>query len=408
MRKKGMPARMRGTLGWLGIAGSMLAGGAHATDYIPVAVVPSPDVYAYIQQNPFVGAFFGQQVTGQYKSLTVFGDSYADWGNALRAGSVVPPTGRYSNGLSMGDALQFHYGLPTSSVSNYAVGGAKSDTTNIASFFNPASQPVLPGTQAEIQTFIANGGHFGKADLVDITTAGGNDSVPILFGGFTPAAITGLAQQVTSNVVNDVQSLVNVGARNITILSPGDISYLPIGAGNTAIHSYDLQVFQIEQAALAPLAHSGVRIFFFDLGTLAQRVAANPTLYGFTAATVATPCIAVPSCVAGTPAVQNTYLTYDGLHLSTAGFAIVGKYQTNQIDAPATIGAQGELGQMATEAFSGSLFGRLDAYREQNAFGGYKDGGPAGPTRSISKATLRRASGPISSSPSGTITTCRA
>ena len=83
---------------------------------------------------------------------------------------------------------------------------------------------------------------------------------------------------------------------------------------------------------------------------------------------------------------QNTYLTYDGLHLSSAGFALVGKYQTNQIDAPATIGAQGELAQMATEAFSGSLFGRLDAFREQNTYGGYKDGGlkDGGPGRPFS------------------------
>ena len=274
-----MPAHLRGIVLGLAVAGSVLEGSAVAGDYIAEPIVPTPDVYAYLQQNPGVAGFFGQQVTGQYKSLTVFGDSYADWGNAAKAnGAPVSTTNRYSNGLSMADALQLHYSLPTSSVSNYAVGGAKSDTTNITQFFAPGSQPVLPGTEAEIQTFIANGGHFGKADLVDITTSGGNDSVPILFGGFTPAAITGLAQQVTSNVVNDVQAIVNVGARNITILSPGDISYLPIGAGNAAIHSYDVQVFQLEQAALAPLAHSGVRIFFFDLGTLAQRVAANPSL----------------------------------------------------------------------------------------------------------------------------------
>jgi outer membrane lipase/esterase len=369
MREWG-PAYARGVVVGCLLAAS--AASAGATDYVAEAIVPTPDVYGYIQQNPFVANYMGSRVTGQFQSLTVFGDSYADWGNAQKSGSAVSSTGRYSGGLSMADWLQYQYGLPTSAVANYAVGGAKSDATNIAQFFAPGSQPVLPGTMAEIQTFLSNGGHFGKADLVDITTAGGNDSVPILFNpAMTTGEIDALVQTVTGNVVTDVKMLVGAGAQTIAILSPGDLKYLPAGGSNpSGIDYYGVQILQKEQAALAPLAASGTRIFLFDLGTLEARVAANPALYGFS--TVAIPCIAVATCP-GSPQEQNQYFTFDGLHLSTAGFALVAKYQANQINAPSTIGAQAELAQTASAAFSNALFGRLDAMRGQDPSGGMKD-----------------------------------
>src|SRR5262249_9130245 len=110
-----------------------------------------------------------------------------------------------------------------------------------------------------------------------------------------------------------------------------------------------------------------------DLGTLEQRVAANPGLYGFLP--ISQYCTANPSCLSGTPAIQNQYFTYDGTHLTTAGFALVSRYQTNQIDAPATIGAQVDIAQTVSGAFANSLFGRLDAFRDPAAYGSYKDGG---------------------------------
>ncbi|WP_054161637.1 SGNH/GDSL hydrolase family protein [Rhodopseudomonas sp. AAP120] len=179
------------------------ASSAAAQVYTPIAVVPNPDVYAYFQQNAGVQSLFGPQVTGQFTSLTVFGDSYADWGNAKRAqGGVGTSTGRFSAGLSMGDAFQYHYGLATSSVANYAVGGAQSGETNVAG-------PTLPGTGSEIRTFLANGGRFGARDLVNITTAGGNDGVPILFNPFiTQAQMNAAAAQTNANIVGGVQQLV--------------------------------------------------------------------------------------------------------------------------------------------------------------------------------------------------------
>src|SRR5689334_9257779 len=87
------PARKSAGRCWLwsaAIAVAMIGCGSplSAQTYTPIAVVPSPDVYAYMQQNPSVQGLFGSQTRGQFTSLTVFGDSYADWGNAVRAGQT--------------------------------------------------------------------------------------------------------------------------------------------------------------------------------------------------------------------------------------------------------------------------------------------------------------------------------
>ena len=357
-------ARSRCAVAGVVAAVGMVCGAADASaqTYTPIAVVPSPDVYAYMQQNPSVQGLFGAKVTGQFTSLTVFGDSYADWGNAARAQGANPlyPTGRFSSGLSMADALQYHYGLSTSSVANYATGGAMSGDTNATNLFVPT--PVLPGTATEIRAFLSAGGRFGPRDLVDITTAGGNDGLPILFNpAITQAQMNAAAGVTTSNILSDVQQVVGAGARNIAILSVGDLSYLPIASGNANIHYFQSTLTQMEEASLAPLARSGVRIFFFDLAALTQRVLANPALYGFTNVTAA--CTLVPTCLNGSVTTQNQFLSYDGLHFTTAGFALIGRYQTNQIDAPLTVAPQGDVAMSIAAGFTGSVFGHLDGYR---------------------------------------------
>lgn len=356
---------------------------AHAAEYTAEAIVPQPDVWGYIQQNPPVRNLFGQQITGQYKSLTIVGDSYADWGNTLKAAGVTPPptypTARLSNGLSMGDALEYHYDLPTSSVANYAVGGAASGTANA---FNSlfAAGYTLPGTTTEIQTLLATGRRFGMNDLVDLTTAGGNDGLLLVINnpGATTAQIAAAATQTSENIQSDVQQLVGDGARNVAILSPGDLSLLPAYAGNAELHSFYSTAFQMNEAALAPIARSGVRVFFFNLAPLEQRILANPGLYGFTNVTQA--CLSVSSCFNGTVAQQDQYFSWDGEHLTTAGYALVSRYEANQIDAPSTISAQSALGLVGARAFSDSVFARLD---DDRFVDGSQTGGNGGSPLSV-------------------------
>jgi outer membrane autotransporter protein len=94
-------------------------------------------------------------------------------------------------------------------------------------------------------------------------------------------------------------------------------------------------------------------------------IRANPAAYGFTNAG------ACPLTCVGNPTLQNQYLFYvDALHLTSHGFAVLGEYIVNRLEAPLTLAAQGELGMSATQGFIATLFGRLDLFNESSAIVG--------------------------------------
>lgn len=232
-----------------------------------MAAVPSPDVYAVLAQNPGLAAslpFYQQpQVTGRFSNLTVIGDSYADWGNALRYNPVstqVGANGRYGNALNIVDALQYHYALPTGAVHNYAFGGATSASVN-----NNPPALQLPGFAQQVQAVVDSGRRFGASDLITFTTAG-------VAGGNDTALGISIAQS-TANVVGYMNTLVGLGARNFLIngeATPGNPDL------DTAAKASLLP-------ALAPFTAAGVNVAFFDEAALADSILANPTAYGFAA-----------------------------------------------------------------------------------------------------------------------------
>lgn len=350
----------------------MLGGAAYASgpSYTPIAIVPTPDVYATLSQHPELAPIFPKRVTGQYSRMLVIGDSYADFGNSRRAyttsagtiagftradGVFVPFTGvngpqtfvnadngRFGNLLNPVDFLQYHYGMATSQVSNYAVGGAGGGTLNNQGTPGSTDYVLLPGMQQEVDEIVKAGFRFGAADLINVTTAGGNDA----FMG-VPVATNAVS------VFNDIRRLVALGAQNVLVTGPGFADY-------TAA----------QKAALVPFATAGVRLFYFDMNALQAQIRANPAAYGFTNATAACRPSTLSSSGGATCGSSNTdyagqdkYFSWDGVHLTTAGYAWLAAYEANQVDAPATIAAQGELGQVAASTYSDMLFSRLAASR---------------------------------------------
>src|SRR5438045_9718906 len=115
----------------------------------------------------------------QIDRIIVFGDSYADIGNALRLAGVSPAstgvytTGRFSGGTNYVDTLSSLLGVPQY---NFAIGGARTDNGN--------QTLGLPGFTFEVQEFLAGGGTLGfpavnttltRSDLVAVSI-GGNDA----------------------------------------------------------------------------------------------------------------------------------------------------------------------------------------------------------------------------------------
>ncbi|MCL6728756.1 autotransporter domain-containing protein [Sphingomonas hankyongi] len=333
----------------------------------------------------------------QIDRIVAFGDSYADTGIAkatMIGDPLAPdslkailnslyPTGRFSGGTNYIDTLADILNVP---VENYAVGGAlagtfpvpfgsgTSNNTNCGPGVVAGSPAICPlgftyevdqftntGTQNPL--FPAGSGTLDEGDLV-VVSIGGNDaryyqqnysafpSAPFIAGSIAGANAS-------------LDRLVAAGAPTISFLA-GDTGRLPEVAGDpaaAAIRSAYSSTFNTAmQSTLAGYAADGVIVHYLDLNTLGDEIIANPAAYGLTSAG---PCPAaeVVRCVTDASFV-NQYLFYvDGLHLTSAGFAIVARYVAAQVDAPLTLQAPADAGLDTARQFGRTLNSRSDLYR---------------------------------------------
>lgn len=302
--------------------------------------------------------------------IVAFGDSYADDGNLFELLNIprpaVYPNGRFSNGTNFVDTMGQLLAVP---IDNFAIGGAFTGNGNI-------NGPGIPGFVAEYQSFLAGGGpaafprvsgRFGANDLA-VVSIGGNDARAYERSlGTTPSAaqIQGLiagapaqAQLRVGEAMTGIDALVGAGARSITFLS-GDVGRLPevAGAPIAAIGTAYANAFNAGiQSRLAETAANGVIVNYLDLSQMGSVVEANPAAFGLISAG------ACPiACVTTDPSLLDKYLFYvDQLHMTSAGFAIVGRYAVRQLEAPLHFQTQSDLGLQAATSFGTTLEGRLD------------------------------------------------
>jgi phospholipase/lecithinase/hemolysin/uncharacterized protein YhjY with autotransporter beta-barrel domain len=291
-----------------------------------------------------------------FTTIQAFGDSYADTGNLIKiiGPQALYPTGRFSGGTNFVDTTSSLLGIPQN---NFAIGGATSGPTNVVA-------PGIPGFTQEWQGFIASGKTIAPSDLVEFSI-GGNDARAYYRGGGTLAGVPAAATTSFNQTMAGINALVGAGARNI-VFTIGDVSTLPEATGNPAAsigsafsQNYNAQI----QTALAAIARSGVRVELVDIAALGNLIKADPARYGLTSAgTCPVACI-------GNTALQNQFLFYvDALHLTSHGFAILGEYIVNRLNAPLTIAPQGDVGLSSAMGFASTLFGRLDMFRETTGF----------------------------------------
>ncbi|MFL6787443.1 MAG: autotransporter domain-containing protein [Sphingomicrobium sp.] len=296
-------------------------------------------------------------------NIVAFGDSYADDGNLFQILGIVPPapysTGRFSGGTNYIDTLGQ---LTNSSIENFAIGGALTNNTN-------TNGVGLPGFITEWNAFLAGGGgpfptvsgSFDENDLLAISV-GGNDARFYQQTGGTlagaPAAATGSAAFATAGL----NALVAAGAQNISFLA-GDTSLLPEvqylanPAQAAAIRSAFSTTFNdAMKTTLAGYAADGVIVHYLDGTLLFTQLASNPGDYGLTG--LACPPLPNTGCIADP---SQKYLFYfDQLHLTSAGFAIVGQYIAAQLEAPLTLQASSDLGMDVARQFGRTLTSRMD------------------------------------------------
>ena len=120
------------------------------------------------------------------------------------------------------------------------------------------------------------------------------------------------------------------------------------------------------QTSLATYANQGVIVNYLDLNRIGDRVAANPAAFGLQSAGA----VSAAGAAAGN---SDLFLFYaDNVHLTSAGFAIVGTYAVRQLQAPLQLAATTDLGLLAASSFSSTLGGRLDL--SDARFGGGEGG----------------------------------
>jgi len=301
-------------------------------------------------------------------NIVAFGDSYADDGNLFQilginpASTVVYTTGRFSGGTNYIDTLGQLLNAP---IDNFAIGGALTDNRNV-------NGPGIPGFVTEYGSFLAGGGGvfptvsgtFDANDLLAISI-GGNDSRMYQTGSVSLAVPPGtLAGAPAAAAVSAAQAtagldlLVAAGAQNISFLA-GNTGRLPEVIGDPtaqAIRSAFSSSFNTSmQATLAGYAANGAIVHYLDGNALFDNVIANPSAYGIS--NLYCPAFPNPTCVQSSAG----YFFYgDGVHLTSDGFAIVGRYIAVQLEAPLTLQAASDMSLDIAHQFGRTLTSRMD------------------------------------------------
>lgn len=155
--------------------------------------------------------------TAQYTSITVFGDSLVDAGNIFTlTGGAVPSAangyfnGRFTNGYDYTDLLSIDlFGSATvaslTGGTNFAFGGARATTTS--------GVPDLNEQLGLYAGYLAGGNSVDSNGLY-ILNFGGND---IFNAPDDPAAEDMFIRQAASNYAASVQTLNDIGVRNILL-----------------------------------------------------------------------------------------------------------------------------------------------------------------------------------------------
>ena len=310
----------------------------------------------------------GHAQSGYYSGAYAFGDSLTDNGRIpretgyspsgtfdARFGTKLYEGGRLSNAPGYFEQIPARIGAPYVPGNDYAIGGSQ------AVHLEPNAQfsPLFPwGVPDQIDQFAARTGRFGSRDLVTLWI-GYNDitAIPAVTAAARAAGVT----TILNNNVANLDRLVGLGARELLVFSQQTFR----AANADLARSFNAQLPGYLQA----YSDRGINVHYFDADGLLNRLRADPTAYGFIPQAATGSCAFNPACaVIGytNPAVENQYISVDGIHLTARANGYLAAFVANQLNAPLTIGPQGELGQAAGLAFSSTLIDFLGAERRRN------------------------------------------
>jgi outer membrane lipase/esterase len=195
--------------------------------------------------------------------------------NAINAGGTGAPVGA---GFMMNtQILAADFGLTALPANqpggtNYAISGALSAATPAnGNIGNLNQNTTLPSTVQQMANYLASHGGAANTPALYLISSGGND-VTFALDNFST-----LSSRETY-LANQAQALANA-IRNIQVTGAEHILVNGLAGSGTLPTFFTQQLF-------ADLSAAGVNFIGANIQAFVQAVEANPTLYGFTAATV--------------------------------------------------------------------------------------------------------------------------
>lgn len=263
--------------------------------------------------------------------------------NAIANGGTGAPVGV---GLMNSQVLAGFYGLSALPANqpggtNYAISGALSAPVGgIGGNLNP--NPNLPSTTTQIATYLTSAGGHANPHALYLISTGGNDITYAINNYSGAQRQTFLAGQLAT-LTAEVKLLQDAGAKYILV------------HGN---YGQGLLATFLNQTLKSDFATAGIGFVYSDVGALVQAVTANPTAYGFTAATVGPGIAGVSTgsaCVGGgsgwgqwcgdtttphpdfahlrTPNSEQTSFFSDDQHFSAAGQRLEAEFDYRLLEA---------------------------------------------------------------------------
>src|SRR5262245_13005423 len=163
----------------------------------------------------------GAYAQSPYSTVYVFGDSLSDRGRvpglilqqdpSFPSGLLFPKSPpyfdhRFSNGQTYAERLPGLIGVAPNPGQNFAVGGAETNTDNLANSDLSVFGVTLPGIRSEINTFVGSGGRFQPSAVV-VHYGGANDYFAFLDQSTPPpiSAVPAEVALVTSNIQSNIR-----------------------------------------------------------------------------------------------------------------------------------------------------------------------------------------------------------